>query len=108
MSLGEKLKILRLRTGKTLRQQGRVMNVSMNSVYRWEHNLAVPRKSMLKRMAEHYGVPFDWLLSNTAAVALAGDTERNLLRMFKKLRDSNKHKVLKYIEDMYFEECSKV
>jgi len=80
MSLGEKLKNLRLRTGKTLNQQGRILKVSMNSVYRWESNLAVPRKTMLKKMAEYYGVPLDWLLSDASSISLAGECEQTLLQ----------------------------
>jgi len=106
MSLGEKLKILRLKTRKTLSQQGRILKVSMNSVYRWEHNLAVPRRAMLLKMADYFGVPLDWLLTDTASVSLANDSELILLRMFKILSDKSKHKAIGYIERMYVEETN--
>ena len=104
MTLGEKLKSLRLKTKKTLGQQGKILKVSMNSVYRWEHGLAVPRKPMLKKMADYYGVPLDWLLSDTASTALVNDVEQSLIGMFRKLPDKSRYRVLGYVERMYVEE----
>jgi len=75
----------------------------MNSVYRWEHDLAVPRKPMLRLMADYYGVPLDWLLSESASASLVSEVELNLLGMFRKLSDSNRYKILGYVERMYVE-----
>jgi len=75
----------------------------MNSVYRWEHDLAVPRKPMLRLMADYYGVPLDWLLSESASASLVSEVELNLLGMFRKLSDNNRYKVLGYVERMYVE-----
>ena len=104
MSLGEKLRNLRLKTKKTLHEQSKILGVSMNSVYRWEHDLAVPRKSMLKKMADLYSVPLEWLLSESAAASLVSDIEQKLLGMFRKLSDNSRFKVLGYIEHMCVEE----
>jgi len=104
MSLGEKLRNLRQKTRKTLQEQSEMLGVSMNSVYRWEHDLAVPRKSMLKTMADFYGVPLDWLLSESAAASLVSDIEQKLLCMFRKLSDNNRFMVLGYVERMCVEE----
>ena len=104
MSLGEKLRSLRVKEKKTLQEQSSVLGVSMNSVYRWEHDLAVPRKSMLKTLAEYYSVPLDWLLSESAAASLVSDIEQKLLGMFRKLSESSKFKVLGYVERMCVEE----
>ena len=104
MSLGEKLRNLRLKTKKTLQEQSEIFGVSMNSVYRWEHDLAVPRKSMLREMAEHYSVPVEWLLSESAAASLVSDIEQKLLSMFRQLPDRSRYKVLGYVERMCVEE----
>jgi len=104
MSLGEKLRNLRLKGKKTLHEQSAMLGVSMNSVYRWEHDLAVPRKPMLKALADHYSVPLDWLLSESAAASLVSDIEQKLLCMFRKLSDNSKFKVLGYVERMCVEE----
>ena len=104
MSLGEKLRNLRLKTKKTLHEQSKILGVSMNSVYRWEHDLAVPRKSMLKKMADLYAVPLDWLLSESASASLVSEIEQKLLGMFRKLSDNNRFMVLGYVERMCVEE----
>jgi len=104
VSLGEKLRNLRLKTKKTLHEQSQLLGVSMNSVYRWEHDLAVPRKSMLKTMADYYAVPLDWLLSEGASASLVSDIEQKLLCMFRKLSDNSRYKVLGYVERMCVEE----
>lgn len=103
MSLGEKLRNLRLKTKKTLSEQSKILRVSMNSIYRWEHDLAIPRKPMLRMMADYYGVPLDWLLSESASASLVSEVELNLLGMFRKLSDNNRFKVLGYVERMYIE-----
>lgn len=103
MSLGEKLRNLRLKTKKTLSEQSRILKVSMNSIYRWEHDLAVPRKPMLRLMADYYGVPLDWLLLEGTSASLVSEAELNLLGMFRKLSDNNRFKVLGYVERMYVE-----
>ena len=104
MSLGEKLRNLRLKTKKTLTEQSRILKVSMNSVYRWEHDLSMPRKPMLRKMADYYGVPLDWLMLEGASASLVSEIEQNLLGMFRKLPDNNRYKILGYVERMYVEE----
>jgi len=104
MSLGGKLRTLRLKEKRTLHEQSEVFGVSMNTVYRWEHDLAVPRKTMLKEMADHYSVSLEWLLSESASASLVSDTEQQLLSMFRKLPENSKFKVLGYVERMCVEE----
>jgi len=104
MSLGEKLRSLRMKTKKTLTEQSRLLKVSMNSIYRWEHDLTIPRKPMLRRMADYYGVPLDWLLQEGSSASLVSEVEQNLLGMFRKLPDNNRYKILGYVERMYVEE----
>ena len=112
MSIGEKLRSLRLKMKRTLREQSETFGVSLNSVYRWEHDLAAPRKTVLKKMADFYGVPFNWLIDSSAAddeyvgAALYPESnlEQQLLRTFQKLSENKKHQVLGYIERMYMEE----
>jgi hypothetical protein len=47
---------------KTLKEESDIFNVSLNTIYRWEHDLNVPRKSVLSKIASYYDVPFSWLL----------------------------------------------
>ena len=104
MSLGEKLRNLRMKTRKTLREQSKLLRVSMNSIYRWEHDLTVPRKPMLILMADYYGVPLEWLMLEGASAALVSEAEQSLLGMFRKLPNTNRYKILGYVERMYVEE----
>jgi len=98
MTLGEKLRALRRKTKKTLNEKGKILKVSMNTVHRWELNLAVPRKPMLKAMADYYDVPLDWLMSESASASLEHEIEQDLLCMFRSMPDNCKGKVLGYME----------
>ena len=117
MGIGKKLKTLRVRTRKTLKEQGAMLGVSLNSIYRWEHDLATPRKSMLRKIADIYEVPLEWLLQESEgeeAVRHGGDvvyleqsTEHQLLRLFRKLSESDQYKALGYIERLHIESADK-
>lgn len=112
MSLGEKLRILRLRENKTLKEQSEAFNVSMNSVYRWEHNLAVPRMPVLKEIADSYSVPMEWFFleapegngADRNAQQPVCNIEQQLIGTFRKLPDNSKYKILGYLERMCIEE----
>ena len=104
MTIGEKLRNLRLKDKKTLYEQSLILGVSMNSVYRWEHDLAMPRKPMLKKIADYYAVSLDWLISESTAASLVSDVEMKLLNMFRKISDSNRYKVLGYVERICVED----
>lgn len=114
MNIGEKLKSLRLRMRKTLKEESEVLGVSLNSVYRWEHELASPRKPMLKKIADYYEVPLEWLLQDnewednfdriSTIFPFEFGIEQQLLRFFRKLSDSDQYKVLGYIERIYVED----
>ena len=110
MSIGDRLKKLRLNEKKTLKEKGEAFNVSLNSIYRWEHNLCTPRKSVLKKIADFYDVPFEWLLHgndtdlNKRCDECILNPERNIeqtiLKALKKLSQNNRYRVLGYIERM--------
>ena len=112
MNLGEKLRSLRLRAKNTLKEQSEVFGVSVNSVYRWEHNLAIPKKSTLRAIADYYNLPLERLLLDSAmengngsnGSSLLTEIEYQYISMFRKLSDANKYKVLGYIERMCIEE----
>ena len=111
MNVGEKFKKLRLGKKKTLKDLSTVFGVSVNSVYRWEHSLAVPRKPMLQRIADFFEVPLLWLLHDGAddigtsddEPFSESDTETQLLRIYRMLSDNSKYKVLGYLERIYIE-----
>ena len=101
MSLGDKLRVLRRKSKKTMSEKGRTLNVTMNTVHRWEIDSAVPRKSMLNKMSEYYGIPVCWLLSETSSASLADEAEQNLLDMYRAMPDNCRYKVIGFVERMY-------
>ena len=112
MSVGEKLKRLRLNLKKTLKELSAEFDVSVNSIYRWEHDLASPRKPMLQKIAEYYDVPLMWLLHESQEARDSGTdvadtiecgTEQQLLRVYRKLSANSKYKILGYLERIYIE-----
>jgi transcriptional regulator with XRE-family HTH domain len=104
MTLGEKLRNLRLKDKKTLQEQSMIIGVSMNSIYRWEHDLAIPRRTILKIIAEYYAVSMDWMISENTSASLVSDVEIKLLNMFRKLSDHSRYKVLGYVERICVED----
>jgi len=63
MGIGEKLENLRLSARKTLKQQSEIFGVSSNALYRWEHDISIPKKSILKQITDYYGVTYEWLMA---------------------------------------------
>jgi len=113
MGIGEKLKKLRTGMKKTLKDESEIFDVSINTVYRWEHGLTAPRKSSLKKIAAYYNVSLEWLISDSEDESLQYDgcilnpennTEQLLLKMFRKLSENNKYKLLGYIERICVED----
>ena len=62
-SLGEKLRKLRRKDRKTMEEASLIFGVSLNTLYRWEHDKAIPRKYMLEKVAEYYNLPLDYFTS---------------------------------------------
>ena len=112
MSVGKKLRNLRQESKRTLKAQSEIFGVSLNSVYRWEHNLTMPKQKILKKIAEFYGVPFEWLCSDSdwEDVLMSGPDrsldnglEEELVKKFRKLPIASRYKALGYIERLYIE-----
>lgn len=108
MNSGEKLKYLRRKAKRTLEEQSALLGVSLNSVYRWEHELTAPKKRTLHKIADVYNVPLSWLTQNDglegeeapngAEPVPENSLETQLLKIYRKLSDADKYKVLGYIE----------
>ena len=113
MTIGEILKNMRLRHKRTLKEQSEILGVSVNSVYRWEHDLALPRKTALKKMAHSYGMTVERLLAGSMGESpwVSDNTvydseiiEQQLLSMFRKLSIPEKYRILGYMERACTEE----
>ena len=66
MSIGEKLKELRKKDNRSLKAQGKELGVSMNAIYRWEHDICAPRKTSLKKIVKLHNISLKWLLDDDA------------------------------------------
>lgn len=69
MSLAEKLVTLRKQKGLTQMDLAERLNVSRQTISKWEAGVAVPRTDNLRALGELYGVSVDYLLDDDAAEA---------------------------------------
>ena len=115
MSIGERLNDLRVRNKRTLKEQSKIFGVSLNTVYRWEHNLTVPRKTSLVKIAAFYEVPYEWFVHGNKSddhqeqnihIYPENGAERQLLKMYRELPENSKYKILGYIERIYIEDIN--
>lgn len=65
-NLGRTLKYLRNRRGLTQEEAGRVFDVVKQTVSNWESDTARPDLATFEKIADFYGVSFDYLLGRTS------------------------------------------
>ena len=90
MSLGEKIVKLRRENNYTQEQLAEILNVSRQSVSKWESDLAYPETDKLLIIAKELGVSLDYLMDNTPSEdSIEGNTEiitesenKLMIRMF--------------------------
>lgn len=75
MTLGEK--IILLRKGKNLTQEqfAEILEVSRQSVSKWESDTAYPEMNKLKEIAKFFNVSFDYLLNEDEATVVPAQEE---------------------------------
>jgi len=106
MSLGKKLKERRAVAKLTLTEAGEIFGVSYNTVYRWEHDMCIPRRPTLKKLSEVYGVPYHRLLAGIADNTDGCDNllipetavEKKIMEKLKTMSFDDRNKVLKYVD----------
>ena len=110
MSMGKRLHGLRKSLNMTLKEVSANINVSLNSVYRWEHDLATPRKPALTKLSNFYQVSPKWLIYGVGmdegnGVCNTDDVfEQNLLRICRNLPENSRYKILGYAERIWVED----
>ncbi len=110
-TVGERLRYLRKRGRCTIDEVSKTLGVSLNTVYRWEHNYVLPREVHLHEAAAFFGVTPEWLMTGAdsgaripCAVNLPSqDLEGALLNMFRTLSNDKCCKIVGYVERMYVE-----
>ena len=104
MTLGEKIYTLRQNDKKTLNDLANYLDVSMNTVYRWEHDLSTPRKMFLSNIAKYYKVSMEYLLSSDTSLLLIDRYEQHLIKAIRKISDDSKYRILGYVERVCVED----
>lgn len=105
MSLGEKIKSLRQKAKRTMQAESELNGVKLNTIFRWEHDLAIPKQAEMEKIAELHGVTVEWLTQdNEARDDLELESiDQQLFSMVTKLSNNQKYKILGYIERVYIE-----
>lgn len=94
-----------LRTSQHLSQQklGELLNVSQQSIHKYENNITSPDLNTLKAMADYFNTSVDYLLGLTeichkiepVTETMLNDSEIAFLEMYRKLSTSQKEFVHK-------------
>lgn len=65
MDIGEKIKILREKKGKTQLDIAKYLGVTYQTIYKYEKGIAIPPADTLKKLADFFNVSTDYLLGRT-------------------------------------------
>ncbi|WP_353462834.1 helix-turn-helix transcriptional regulator [Mammaliicoccus sciuri] len=84
MDLGERLKILRINRGLTQKELSESINVSIQSINKWENKKVLPDAINLLALAKFYGVSVDYLL----------DDDMRFIQNYEKLIEKNRHTLI--------------
>lgn len=80
--IGEKIKELREKNNKTQLDIAKYLDVTYQTVYKYEKGIAIPPADALVKIADYFGVSLDYLLGRTEE----NDTIQNI---DKKLQDND-------------------
>jgi transcriptional regulator with XRE-family HTH domain len=80
MDIGAAIKRLRNQSGLTQYQLAEYLNVSMQTVSRWETSVTYPDIFMLPLLAKRFGVTVDYLLNNGGKAMTTIESERLRIR----------------------------
>ena len=97
--VGEQLKYLRNKNKMTMKELADALGFSLNTIYRWEHNLTKPRNTAIQKITDYFGIPEKWIWGETDF----DNFDQRLLSILDKLPDEDKYKVLGYAEGLYIE-----
>lgn len=64
MTLGKIIKELRIKNNETQEDLAKLLNISNQSISKWERDIAEPSIELLKLIANHYKVSMDYITFN--------------------------------------------
>jgi|GEM_PF-2515594 len=79
MKIGDKLPILRKRCGLSQEDLANELDVSRQSVYKWETGESQPDIAKIQKMAKILGVSFDYLLDENIDVTKVDDVPKDII-----------------------------
>ena len=79
-SLGDKIRILREKSGLTQAALARELGISRSGVNAWEMGLSVPQVQYIVALAKQFNVSSDYFLGieETSSVSISGLTEKQM------------------------------
>lgn len=93
-SLGDKIRILREKSGLTQAALARELGISRSGVNAWEMGLSVPQVQYIVALAKQFKVSSDYILGieETSSVSISGLTEKqtsNVIELINCFRSSD-------------------
>lgn len=76
MTTGEKIAKIRKEQGLTQEEFGELLNVTRQSVSKWESDLSFPETDKLILIAKHFNCSLDYLLNNEINKGIVSDNEK--------------------------------
>lgn len=68
--LGKTIKRLRITKKESQQDLADFLNISFQSVSKWENDIAMPDITLLKKIANHFDVTIDYLLDNVKEIPI--------------------------------------
>ncbi len=103
MSIGEKLKELREKNGKTQLDISKFLGVTYQTIYKYEKDIAVPPADAIVKLAEYFNVSTDYLLGRTnipntidEPIAIAASTKNGI--DLSDVSEADKKTIMEFIE----------
>lgn len=95
MKLFERIKFLRLESGKTQKQISAELNIDPSAYRRWESGRSNPKKDSLEKLAKVFNVSVSYLLGETDV-----KSSSELIEMMEHLPTDRQEKVLEVVEQV--------
>lgn len=105
--------------GESLTELTRSVDMASSAITKWKHG-AIPRRATLKKIADHFGMTVDFLLSDEAVTPSKWDSrketseygtlssqEKQIIDMYRELTEMGKMRMLSAILRVYDEETNR-
>ena len=93
MDIGASIKKLRIKNGLTQNQLAEYLNVSMQTVSRWETSITYPDIFMLPILSKRFNVTVDYLLNNGGNIMKTIESDRIRIREWEESDASALHEI---------------